>query len=132
MELCSTRSSYFTRAIISLISLVFRPFFLLYIYPWNLYLYVFFSTLDISLQENVGFEESVENLNLLKEFCENNFNQKLFCFNFEDFLYGPLLMKINKLAFIAELFNWLEVQPFSTTIKANHFDQFKDYIKSKV
>ena len=69
-------------------------------------------------------------MNIIKEFCENNFNHKLFCFNFEDFLYSPLLIKTNKLAFIAELYYWFELQPFANTIKPNQFEHFREYIKS--
>lgn len=86
---------------------------------------------DIALQEAVGFEESVENLNLVKEFCEKHLTTRPFCFNFEDFLYSPVAMKTNKLAFIAELFYLLEVQPVSKVVQSNHFEQFKEYIKSK-
>ena len=87
---------------------------------------------DISLQEQVGFEESVENLNLIKEFCEKHLVPfRPFCFNFEDFLYSPASMKINKLAFIAELFYLFEVQPISALVQNNHFELFKAYIKSK-
>jgi len=85
---------------------------------------------DISCQD-VGFEESVENLNLVKEFCEKYFPSHPYCFNFEDFLYSPSSMKINKLAFLAELFFLFEVQPMSNLIQSNHFELFKDYIKSK-
>jgi hypothetical protein len=85
---------------------------------------------DIALQEAVGFEESVENLNLVKEFCEKHFSTRPFCFNFEDFLYSPAAMKTNKLAFIAELFYSLELQPMSKIIQPNHFEVFKEYIKS--
>ena len=77
----------------------------------------------------MGFEESVENLNLVKEFCDKFISSKPFCFNFEDFLYSPMSMKNNKLAFIAELFYSFEVQPINL-VKSNHFDLFKDYIKS--
>ena len=89
-----------------------------------------FFSIDISLQESVGFEESVENLNLVKEFCDKFIASKPFYFNFEDFLYSPISMKINKLAFIAELFYSFEVQPVSV-INSNHFELFRDYIKSK-
>ena len=84
---------------------------------------------DICLQESVGFEESVENLNLIKEFCEKIIPTKPFYFNFEDFLYSPQSMCINKLTFIAELFFWFEVQPLANFITTNHFDLFKEYIK---
>jgi calmodulin-regulated spectrin-associated protein len=83
---------------------------------------------DITLTENVGFEESVENLNLVKEFCDKFISSKPFHFNFEDFLYSPHSMKINKIALIAELFYSLEVQPINIVLP-NHFDLFKDYIK---
>jgi hypothetical protein len=79
----------------------------------------------------VGFEESVENLNLVKEFCEKYISSKPFCFNFEDFLYCPFSMKINKLAFIAELFYTFEIEPIPNLVRQNHFEVFKDYIKSK-
>jgi hypothetical protein len=92
--------------------------------------FCFFFKLDICLQENVGFEESVENLNLIKEFCDKYITTKPYCFNFEDFLYSPSSMKINKLAFIAELFYWFELQPVKSLVKYNHFDLFKEYIKS--
>ncbi len=90
---------------------------------------------DISLQETVGFEESVENLNLVKEFCDKFISTKCFCFNFEDFLYSPESLKINKLVLIAELFNWFETSPqnvSSSLVRPNHFDLFKDYIRSKL
>jgi calmodulin-regulated spectrin-associated protein len=92
-----------------------------------------FDLSDISLQEQVGFEESVENLNLIKEFCEKFLpnKNKLFCFNFEDFLYSPMSLKINKLAFIAELFFYFEIKSVKSVVKSNHFDLFKDYIESK-
>ena len=91
-----------------------------------------FTLSDICLQENVGFEESVENLNLIKEFCEKFIITRPFYFQFEDFLYSPLSMKVNKLAFIAELFYWFEVQPLTNFITPTHYEIFKDYIKSKV
>lgn len=85
------------------------------------------------LQENVGFEESVENLNLIKEFCEKYLtDSKPFCFNFEDFLYSPITMKINKLAFIAELFFYFELEPNRNLISENHFELFQEYIKSRI
>ena len=84
---------------------------------------------DICLQENVGFEESVENLNMVKEYCDKNFATRPFCFNFEDFLYSPSSLKVNKLVFIAELFYYFEVQPISSLVCSNHFDLFKDYLK---
>lgn len=88
--------------------------------------------LDVCLQENVGFEESVENLNLVKEFCDKYLaDSRTFCFNFEDFLYSPLSMKINKLAFIAELFFFFELEPNRQLVVDNHFELFRDYIKSK-
>lgn len=83
---------------------------------------------DVCLQENVGFEESVENLNLIKEFCEKYIRP--FCFNFEDFLYSPMAMKINKLAFIAELFWYFELEPNREFVPNNHVELFRDYIKS--
>jgi hypothetical protein len=86
---------------------------------------------DICLQENVGFEESVENLNLIKEFCEKCVSPKAFCFSFEDFLYSPIDMNINKLAFIADLFYWFELDPMPDLVADNHFEKFKDYLKSK-
>ena len=82
------------------------------------------------MQENVGFEESVENLNLVKEFCEKYISPRTFCFNFEDFLYSPYSMKVNKMALVAELFHAFEAQPVPGLIRANHFDLFKDYVKS--
>lgn len=89
-----------------------------------------FDLSDVSIQENVGFEEMVENLNLVKEFCEKYIGTRLFCFNFEDFLYSPISMKINKIAFLAELFYLFEVSPNYNLVKSNHFEMFKDYIKS--
>lgn len=83
---------------------------------------------DVCLQENVGFEESVENLNLIKEFCEKYIRP--FCFNFEDFLYSPMAMKINKLAFIAELFWYFELEPNREIVPNNHVELFREYIKS--
>lgn len=85
---------------------------------------------DICLQENVGFEERVENLNLIKEFCEKFLGPKSFCFSFEDFLYSPLEMNINKLAFIAELFYFFEINPIPNLVDVNHFEKFKEYVKS--
>ncbi|CAF0704892.1 unnamed protein product [Brachionus calyciflorus] len=84
---------------------------------------------DICLQESVGFEESVENLNLIKEFCEKCINPRSFCFSFEDFLYSPFEMTINKLAFIADLFYLFELNPLPNLVHENHFEKFRDYLK---
>ena len=74
----------------------------------------------------MSLEESVENLHLVKDFCDKYFASKPFYFNYEDFIYSPLDFKINKIAFISELFYWIEVKPI---ICCKTYAHFKDYIK---
>ncbi len=86
----------------------------------------FFCHIDVAFHENIGLEESVDNLNLIKEFCDKFIASRPFHFNFEDFLYSPAQFQINKIAFVAELFYWLECKPL---ICVQNFNRFKDYIK---
>ena len=88
--------------------------------------FIFWIFLVATFHETVGLEESIENLHLIKEFCEKYFASKPFYFNYEDFLYSPLDFKINKIAFIAELFYWFEIKPI---ICCKTFPDFKEYIK---
>ena len=90
-----------------------------------------FDMSDVCMHETVGFEESVENLNLVKEFCDKRLGARFFVFSFEDFLYSPLAMRVNKMAFIADLFQALEARPNTALVRHNHFDLFTDYMKSK-
>ena len=41
-------------------------------------------------------------------------------------------MNINKLAFIADLFYLFEIDQSLDLIDNNHFEKFKDYLKSKI
>ncbi|XP_059982648.1 calmodulin-regulated spectrin-associated protein 2 isoform X3 [Lagenorhynchus albirostris] len=63
---------------------------------------------DICLKETMSLADSLYNLQLIQEFCQEYLNQ---CCHFalEDMLYAASSIKSNYLVFMAELFWWFEV-----------------------
>ncbi|XP_051552853.1 calmodulin-regulated spectrin-associated protein 2-like isoform X2 [Myxocyprinus asiaticus] len=63
---------------------------------------------DICVKETMSLADSLYNLQLIQEFCRENFNN---CCHFtrEDMLYASSTIKNNYLVFMAELFWWCEV-----------------------
>ncbi|XP_075792789.1 calmodulin-regulated spectrin-associated protein 2 isoform X3 [Pelodiscus sinensis] len=63
---------------------------------------------DICLKETMSLADSLYNLQLIQEFCQEYLNQCCH-FNLEDMLYAASSVKSNYLVFMAELFWWFEV-----------------------
>uniref|UniRef100_A0A3Q3FLD5 Calmodulin-regulated spectrin-associated protein 3-like n=1 Tax=Kryptolebias marmoratus TaxID=37003 RepID=A0A3Q3FLD5_KRYMA len=64
---------------------------------------------DVCLKDTMSVADSVYNLQLIKEFCENNL--KSCCpLAVEDLLYAPPALHLNIMSFIAELLEWFEVK----------------------
>ncbi|XP_032856379.1 calmodulin-regulated spectrin-associated protein 2 isoform X1 [Tyto alba] len=63
---------------------------------------------DICLKETMSLADSLYNLQLIQEFCQEYLNQCCH-FSLEDMLYAASSMKSNYMVFMAELFWWFEV-----------------------
>ncbi|XP_057581713.1 calmodulin-regulated spectrin-associated protein 2 isoform X2 [Hippopotamus amphibius kiboko] len=63
---------------------------------------------DICLKEAMSLADSLYNLQLIQEFCQEHLNQCCH-FTLEDMLYAASSIKSNYLVFMAELFWWFEV-----------------------
>ncbi|XP_067394413.1 calmodulin-regulated spectrin-associated protein 2 isoform X4 [Emydura macquarii macquarii] len=63
---------------------------------------------DICLKETMSLADSLYNLQLIQEFCQEYLNQCCH-FTLEDMLYAASSVKSNYLVFMAELFWWFEV-----------------------
>ncbi|XP_023986426.1 calmodulin-regulated spectrin-associated protein 2 isoform X5 [Physeter macrocephalus] len=63
---------------------------------------------DICLKETMSLADSLYNLQLIQEFCQEYLNQCCH-FSLEDMLYAASSIKSNYLVFMAELFWWFEV-----------------------
>ncbi|XP_031792963.1 calmodulin-regulated spectrin-associated protein 2 isoform X3 [Sarcophilus harrisii] len=63
---------------------------------------------DICLKETMSLADSLYNLQLIQEFCQEYLNQCCH-FTLEDMLYAASSIKNNYLVFMAELFWWFEV-----------------------
>ncbi|KAG9351140.1 hypothetical protein JZ751_025030 [Albula glossodonta] len=63
---------------------------------------------DICLKETMSLADSLYNLQLIQEFCQENLNRCCH-FTLEDMLYASSSLKNNYLVFMAELFWWFEV-----------------------
>ncbi|XP_071348794.1 calmodulin-regulated spectrin-associated protein 2 isoform X1 [Trachinotus anak] len=63
---------------------------------------------DVCLKETMSLADSLYNLQLVQEFCNNNLNHCCH-FSLEDMLYAHASIKSNYLVFMAELFWWFEV-----------------------
>ncbi|XP_069497327.1 calmodulin-regulated spectrin-associated protein 2 isoform X2 [Ambystoma mexicanum] len=63
---------------------------------------------DICLKETMSLADSLYNLQLIQEFCQEYLNQCCH-FTLEDLLYASSSIKGNYLVFMAELFWWFEV-----------------------
>uniref|UniRef100_A0A8B9ZDH5 Calmodulin regulated spectrin associated protein family member 2 n=1 Tax=Buteo japonicus TaxID=224669 RepID=A0A8B9ZDH5_9AVES len=66
------------------------------------------SFLDICLKETMSLADSLYNLQLIQEFCQEYLNQCCH-FSLEDMLYAASSIKSNYMVFMAELFWWFEV-----------------------
>ncbi|KFW83398.1 Calmodulin-regulated spectrin-associated protein 2 [Manacus vitellinus] len=63
---------------------------------------------DICLKETMSLADSLYNLQLIQEFCQEYLNQCCH-FSLEDMLYAASSIKSNYIVFMAELFWWFEV-----------------------
>ncbi|KAI1882912.1 hypothetical protein AGOR_G00239780 [Albula goreensis] len=63
---------------------------------------------DICLKETMSLADSLYNLQLIQDFCQENLNHCCH-FTLEDMLYASSSIKNNYLVFMAELFWWFEV-----------------------
>ncbi|XP_065410400.1 calmodulin-regulated spectrin-associated protein 2 isoform X12 [Chrysemys picta bellii] len=63
---------------------------------------------DVCLKETMSLADSLYNLQLIQEFCQEYLNQCCH-FTLEDMLYAAASVKSNYLVFMAELFWWFEV-----------------------
>ncbi|NXF69831.1 CAMP2 protein, partial [Ciccaba nigrolineata] len=63
---------------------------------------------DICLKETMSLADSLYNLQLIQEFCQEYLNQCCH-FSLEDMLYAASSVKSNYMVFMAELFWWFEV-----------------------
>ncbi|XP_028666895.1 calmodulin-regulated spectrin-associated protein 2a isoform X3 [Erpetoichthys calabaricus] len=63
---------------------------------------------DICLKETMSLADSLYNLQLIQEFCQENLNRCCH-FTLEDMIYASSSIKNNYLVFMAELFWWFEV-----------------------
>ncbi|XP_005997782.1 calmodulin-regulated spectrin-associated protein 2a isoform X2 [Latimeria chalumnae] len=63
---------------------------------------------DICLKETMSLADSLYNLQLIQEFCQEYLNHSCH-FTLEDLLYAASSIKSNYLVFMAELFWWFEV-----------------------
>ncbi|XP_053100002.1 calmodulin-regulated spectrin-associated protein 2 isoform X2 [Hemicordylus capensis] len=63
---------------------------------------------DICLKETMSLADSLYNLQLIQEFCQEYLNRSCH-FTLEDMLYAASSIKSNYLVFMAELFWWFEV-----------------------
>uniref|UniRef100_A0A8C6P894 Calmodulin regulated spectrin-associated protein 1b n=1 Tax=Nothobranchius furzeri TaxID=105023 RepID=A0A8C6P894_NOTFU len=79
---------------------------------------------DICLKEVPSIADSLYNIQLLREFAGEYLNKSCYLTT-EDMLYSPLVLKLNLMVFIAELFWWFEtVKP--TFVQPRDFQEFKD------
>ncbi|TRY95021.1 hypothetical protein DNTS_004669 [Danionella cerebrum] len=79
---------------------------------------------DICLKEVPSLSDSVYNIHLLREFC-NEYLNSCFYLHPEDLLYGPPVLKNNLMVLIAELFWWFEmVKP--DFVKPRDLQEMKD------
>ncbi|KAL1005060.1 hypothetical protein UPYG_G00053980 [Umbra pygmaea] len=64
---------------------------------------------DVCLKDTMSVADSLYNLQLIKDFCENSLHS---CcpLALEDLLYAPPALHVNIMSFIAELLGWFEVQ----------------------
>ncbi|XP_069106488.1 calmodulin-regulated spectrin-associated protein 1-like isoform X2 [Argopecten irradians] len=65
---------------------------------------------DICLKSSVGIADSLYNLQLVKNFCDNYVPGRCFLLTYEDFLYTSDHLRQNLYVMLAELFYWFEVQ----------------------
>ncbi|XP_022066752.2 calmodulin-regulated spectrin-associated protein 3-like isoform X2 [Acanthochromis polyacanthus] len=64
---------------------------------------------DVCLKDTMSVADSLYNLQLIKEFCENSL-QSCCPLAVEDLLYAPPTLHLNIMSFMAELLDWLEVK----------------------
>ncbi|XP_022593890.1 calmodulin-regulated spectrin-associated protein 3-like [Seriola dumerili] len=64
---------------------------------------------DVCLKDTMSLADSLYNLQLVKEFCENSL-QSCCPLAVEDLLYAPPVLHLNIMSFIAELLEWFEVK----------------------
>ncbi|XP_057699251.1 calmodulin-regulated spectrin-associated protein 3-like isoform X2 [Corythoichthys intestinalis] len=64
---------------------------------------------DVCLKDTMSVADSLYNLQLIKEFCENSL-QSCCLLPLEDLLYAPPLLHLNIMSFVAELLEWFEIK----------------------
>ncbi|XP_068096188.1 calmodulin-regulated spectrin-associated protein 2 isoform X2 [Hyperolius riggenbachi] len=86
---------------------------------------------DICFKESMSLADSLYNLQLIQEFCQEYLNGCCH-FSLEDMLYASSSIKANYLVFMAELFWWFEVvkPSFVQPRVLNQQDSLKKYSKS--
>ncbi|BFZ21090.1 hypothetical protein BsWGS_24128 [Bradybaena similaris] len=63
---------------------------------------------DLYLKEGIGTADALHNLQQIENFCQSYFPCRCFHLSYEDLLYTHSVMKVNILAFLADLFHGLE------------------------
>ncbi|XP_077460558.1 calmodulin-regulated spectrin-associated protein 3-like isoform X2 [Stigmatopora argus] len=64
---------------------------------------------DVCLKDTMSVADSLYNLQLIQEFCENHL-QSCCLLPLEDLLYAPPLLHVNIMSFVAELLEWFEIK----------------------
>nr|XP_057925820.1 calmodulin-regulated spectrin-associated protein 3 isoform X4 [Doryrhamphus excisus] len=64
---------------------------------------------DVCLKDTMSVADSLYNLQLIKDFCENSL-QSCCLLLLEDLLYAPPLLHLNIMSFVAELLEWFEIK----------------------
>lgn len=69
------------------------------------------SLLDIHFHDPMSLADSVHNLQLIQNFCQDNLPQDIYCLSLEDMVYMHPSVVPNVLAFIADLMYIFEIRP---------------------
>ncbi|XP_061736393.1 calmodulin-regulated spectrin-associated protein 3-like isoform X2 [Nerophis ophidion] len=64
---------------------------------------------DVCLKDTMSVADSLYNLQLIKDFCENSL-QSCCLLPLEDLLYAPPLLHLNIMSFVSELLEWFEIK----------------------
>ncbi|XP_054634616.1 calmodulin-regulated spectrin-associated protein 3-like isoform X3 [Dunckerocampus dactyliophorus] len=64
---------------------------------------------DVCLKDTMSVADSLYNLQLIKDFCENSL-QSCCLLLLEDLLYAPPVLHLNIMSFVAELLEWFEIK----------------------
>ena len=69
---------------------------------------------DVVMEESIRTADALFNIQLILEFCFEQLPLRNTHLSLNDLFYGNALLKPNLLAFYAELFRYLEVQPLAS------------------